>query len=165
MPEETQATKVVLTLDCSLELDLKVTVGASVEAAIVDVNASTTAEPQDTGLVPAPEVNVDATPADGLTLDDLVNAPRLGRNEQLALLVAELDRDGWVDREALVNTIRRMDPNYNPRAVSATVSRALKTLREKGLLERQRLTPFGHKVLASISRSERLALTSEIEGA
>jgi len=132
---------------------------AAKEAYDAAVNATDSATPE-------PEVNATPAPesAEAPAQSTRVNIPRFGRTEQLALLVVELDRDGWVDREALVNAIRRSAPDYNPRAVSATVSRALKTLREKGLLERQRLTPFGRKVLASITRSERLALTSEIEG-
>jgi len=261
MTEETQTTEVALTLDCSVELDLRVTVGASVEAAIVDVNAaraagmigneydeeeattfwlelleraaieagasgintyrypleeavngviirvglqdeiggdvtkagishytehdleelaenlakalnpanphllptaevnaSAAAEPQGTGFAPTPEVNQAAATS-------LVNALRLGHNERLALLITEMEgSDGYTDREVLVNAIRRSKPGFDPRGVSATVTRALKRLHEKGLLDRDRLTPLGEEALAMLPISTRLTLTPFIEG-
>ena len=259
MSEEAQTTEVVLTLDCSIELALKVTAGASVEAAIVDVNAarapgmigneydeeeattfwlelleraaieagtssidtcrqpleetvngviirvglqdeiggdvtkagishytehdleelaenlakaldpanphllptaevnaSATAKPQGTG--PTPDVNQAATTS-------LVNALRLGHNEQLALLITEMEGyDGYTDREVLVNAIRRSKPGFDPRGVSATVTRTLKRLHEKGLLDQDRLTPLGEEALAMLPISARLTLTPFIEG-
>ena len=115
-----------------------------------------TAASQATAL--APEVNVGTT-------NSLVNALRLGHNEQLALLITELEGyDGYTDRDALVKAIRRSRPGFDPRGVSATVTRALKRLHEKGLLDQDRLTPLGEEALAMLPISARLTLTPFIEG-